>query len=77
MINTNHKSKQLQQKFITQQINKANAYSFFNKERGQVPLYIKNRLFSNHAPKHLRVLQPRQGGNLGLLIMTGVYLNPP
>jgi len=30
LINTNHKSKQLQQKFIKQQINKANAYSFFN-----------------------------------------------
>jgi len=30
LINTNHKSKQLQQKFITQQINKPNAYSFFN-----------------------------------------------
>lgn len=30
MINTNQKPKQLQQKLITQQINKADAYSFFN-----------------------------------------------
>jgi hypothetical protein len=30
LINTNQKPKQLQQKLITQQINKADAYSFFN-----------------------------------------------
>ena len=30
MLNTNHKPKKLQQKLITKQVNKANAYNFFN-----------------------------------------------